>query len=191
LIGGFVDIFGDVKDRLFAILGHHRYLHDGMQIHGYVSVVKNMGRPDEEVICSFEKSIFSHNLVPVAGRDWAHAQLYTNTSQGTQGANFIAISADPADPTTSDTSLAGEITSGGLERAQATTISHVNGSNVTTLSKTFTATASFTNLHKSALFNNAGPPISGNMPHAAKFANDVGNMVAGDTLTITWTLTAG
>lgn len=137
-----------------------------------------------------EKFINTANLLTDGGRDFFHAQDYTNTSAGTRGSNFIAVSTETTAPVAGDTSLAGEITTNGLERAVATTITHIAGTNVTTLAITFTATGAHTLVHKAALFNQAGPPVAGIMTHAAVFTSDV-TLATNDTLTVTWTNTLG
>jgi len=192
------DFLGEVllDDNVRAEIAKFRALHEGLAIKGYLTVVVNKGRPDERVIAQFQPAFeyfakFQPNLVPTAGRDWVHQQLYTNTAAGTRGAGFIAVSADAVNPAVGDTTLVGEITVGGLARADASTKTHTAGTNVSTIQHVFTATQLFTNLHKSALFNAAGPPPAGQMPHAAAFTTDVGTLASGDTLTITWTLTAG
>ena len=76
----------------------------------------------------------------------------------------------------------------GITRVQAGTISHSVGTNVTTLQNLFIATAVFTNLHKSALFNQ--DTIGGQMTHTSDFVSDV-TLAIGDSLTVTWTLTLG
>ena len=43
-------------------------------INGYVTVIKNAGKDDEQVLCKNK-----HNLLTNAGRDYFHAQCYTNT----------------------------------------------------------------------------------------------------------------
>ena len=135
-------------------------------VNGYVTITKNKGRKDEVIIQEDIK-----NLLTTSGRDFFHAQDYTNTGVGTKGSNAIALSFDPTDPAAGDTTLAGEITTGGLTRVQAGTISHSVGTNVTTLQNLFIATAVFTNLHKSALFNQ--DTIGGQMTHASDFVSDV------------------
>jgi len=127
------------------------------------------------------------NLLTEDGRDEFHAQDYTNTSAGNRGSGFIAVSAETTAPVVSDTSLAGEITTGGLTRVDAGTKTHVNDTNTTTIATTFTASATHTDVHKAALFN----AISGvTMSHAAVFTSDV-TLAINDTLTVTWTLTLG
>ncbi len=177
----------EMSDELRSELIKNREMIDGMgKIRGYVTVIKNQGRPDE-----FFASKDETNLLHTDGRDFVHTQVYANTVAGTVGANFIAVSADATNPVAGDTSLLGEITVNGLQRAIATTITHTDDTNETTLSVTFTSTGSFTNIHKSAIFNAAGPPVSGIMVNGSAFGVDVANMESGDTLTVTWVLTGG
>lgn len=158
-------------------------LENGGKSHGYVTVIVNKGRKDEKII---QEDIT--NLLTTPGRDFFHAQVYTNTSAGTKGGNAIALSVEATDPVAGDTTLVGEITTGGLTRVQAATISHTVSTNVTTIENEFIATAPFTALHKSGLFNQN--TIGGQMTHAEKFTSDV-TLAISDTLTVTWTLTLG
>lgn len=127
---------------------------------------------------------FKHNLLTDAGKDWMHAQVYTNTSAGTRGAGYIASTQSTITPATSDTTLTGEIATNGLTRADAGTKTHTAGSNSTLIEHTFTATGSFTSVLASALFNASS---SGTMPHIANFASGSGTLVTNDTLKISWT----
>lgn len=128
-----------------------------------------------------------HNVFTNAGRDYAHAQLYTNTSAGGRGSGFIASSAETTTPVAGDTTLAGEISTNGLQRADATTKTHSNGTNTTTIEHTFTASGAHTAVHKAALFTASS---SGTMTHAANFSSDV-TLATNDQLKITFTLTLG
>jgi len=166
-----------------AILNKIININENSMVNGYVTVIKNKGTENEILIQEDIK-----NLLTTSGRDFFHAQDYTNTSVGTKGSNAIAVSDNATDPAAGDTTLSGEITTGGLTRVQATTISHSVGTNVTTLENTFTATAAFTDLHKSALFNQN--TIGGQMTHAATFLSDI-TLAISDTLTIAWTLSLG
>lgn len=131
---------------------------------------------------------FFHNVFTNAGRDFAHNQIYTNTSAGTRGAGFIAVSAEATAPVAGDTTLAGEIAAGGLERADATTKTHTNGTNTTTLQHTFTASASHTAVGKCADFNAAS---AGTMVHAGQFTEGTATLASGDSLQVTITITLG
>lgn len=123
------------------------------------------------------------NLLTNAGRDFLHQQGYQTSGLGTNGANWIALSTDSNPPNASDTSLAGEITTGGLARAQGT-VSHTAGQTTTTIVKTFTATQSFTGVQKSALFTSS---TSGTMVHENTFS--AVNLSANDQLQVSWTVT--
>jgi len=166
-----------------ATLSKIRNLNENSLVNGYVTITKNKGKENEIIVQEDIK-----NLLTTSGRDFFHAQDYTNTSAGTKGGNAIALSLDATNPAAGDTTLVGEITADGLTRVQASTISHTVGTNVTTLENTFTATASFVDLHKSALFNQN--TIGGQMTHSSEFTSDV-TLAIGDTITVTWTLTLG
>ncbi len=162
---------------------HREIIEKGFEIGGYVTVTINKGRPDERVT---QRDV--RNLLTLSGRDFFHNQIYTNVSTGTKGGNGMAISDDSGAVTTADTSLTGEIITGGLTRVVASTISHTSSTNITTLENTYTATAVFSDLHKAGLFNQ--DTIGGQMTHASVFTADV-DLQIGDTVTVTWTLTAG
>ena len=93
-------------------------------IHGYVTVIKNAGKDDEQVLCKNK-----HNLLTNAGRDYFHAQCYTNTSAGGIGCNYIALSENSGGAAAGHTAVAGEISTSGLARAQASTRTHTSGTN--------------------------------------------------------------
>lgn len=91
-----------------------------------------------------------------AGRDLTAAVLGDTASNGTgayASACYIALSADTTAPALTDTTLAGEITTGTLARAQGI-YAHTLGSSSYTVSKTFTADEAVT-LAKVGLFNAA------------------------------------
>ena len=150
-------------------------------INGYVTIIKNVGKPDEQTLCKDK-----HNLLTTDGRDFFHAQVYTNTSAGTQGANYIALTTDSTGADAADTTLPGEISTGGLGRAIATTITHVDDSNTTTLVKTFTSSGTHTAVQMSGTFNASSVGI---LAHEAVFTSVT--LVSSDTLQVTWTLTLG
>ena len=114
------------------------------------------------------------------------AQCYTNESAGTRGSNFIALTSDSTGADAGDTTLPSEITTGGLARAAATTNDHTNGTNSTTLAKTFTASATHTAVQMSGLFNAAS---SGTLSHENTFTSVT--LQSSDTLSVTWTTTLG
>lgn len=126
------------------------------------------------------------NLLTDAGRDFIHNQAYTNTSAGTRGSGFVAVTTDAGAPDAGDTTLASEITTGGLGRADADTKTHTTGTNVTTIEHTYTASATHTAVVKSGLFNAAS---SGTLTHENTFTTVT--LQSNDTLRVTWTLTLG
>jgi len=127
-----------------------------------------------------------HNLLTNGGRDFFHNQVYTNTAAGTRGSGYIAVSSDTGGASATHTALAGEITTGGLGRADANTKSHTTGTNVSTIEHTFTASATHTAVQLSGLFNAA---TGGTMTHENTFTSVT--LQSGDTLKVTWTLTLG
>lgn len=159
----------------------NRVMEESPLINGYVTVIKNAGKDNEEVICLNKK-----NLLTNAGRDLFHAQCYTNTSAGARGAGFIALTTDTTAPAASDTALTSEITTGGLARADATTKTHVSGTNETTIQHTFTASATHTAIVKCGLFNAAS---GATLAHVNTIT--AVNLQSSDTLQVTWTLTLG
>jgi len=157
-------------------------LKDNSMIKGFVTMIKNEGRADEQILCKDKP-----NLLTDTGRDYAIAQFYTNTSAGGVGCNFIALTVNAAAASASSTTLTGEITTNGLERLLATTITHVSGTNSTTLNKIFTASGTHTAVQKSATFNQLA--VGGQMGHEAVFTPVT--LASSDTLSVTWTLTLG
>lgn len=154
-----------------------------MMLHGFLSAsVKKQGQPPEQL------AFMKHNLLTDAGRDWMHAQVYTNTSAGTRGAGFIASTESSITPAAANTTLTGEISTNGLQRADATTKTHSAGTNSTTIEHTFTASGAFTSVLASATFNASSV---GTMPHIANFSTGSGTLATNDTLKITWTLNLG
>ena len=156
-------------------------LHSSEFIHGFVTVIKNKGRNDEKILCEHK-----HNLLTNAGRDYFHAQDYTNSSAGGIGVNYIALSENSSGAAAGHTAVAGEITTGGLQRVQASTRTHSSGTNTTTLQQTFTSSATFSAVQLSGLLNASS---SGTLGHEATFSSVA--LVSGDTLQVTWTLTLG
>ena len=154
-------------------------------ITGWVTVVKNPGRPDEEVICKDVKNLLVDN-----GRDEIHQISYTEGSATAGGGfNHIAVSTNATSPSTQDATMLGEVNSSGLARAEATTQTHVVGTNISTLVKTFTATGSVSAVQKSGLFDRAGSQGTGILSHEGTFTS--ANLVNTDTLQVTWTITLG
>lgn len=148
---------------------------DSIGPHGYVVVTVN--REGQEVYRHED-----HNLITNAGKDFISAQL-GSTSPSSNGANYIALTTNSAAPAATDTTLTGEISSGGLQRQQGT-YAHTNGQNTYTISKTFTANGTHTNVQKAGLFTAS----SGGTMMAENTFSPV-SLAANDQLTITWTIT--
>jgi len=148
---------------------------DGMKVTGWVKV---------QVVREGNVIYFSenHNLITTAGKDYISAQI-GSTSPAGNGANYIGLSLDSQAPSASDTALAGEIATGGLARALGT-YSHTAGQNTFTVTKQFTASGTFTGVQKAGLFTAS---TAGTMMAENTFSSV--NLVSGDQITITWTIT--
>lgn len=130
------------------------------------------------------ENLSCHNLLTTAGRDFLHAQGYS-TGPGANGGNYIALTTDSGAASAGDTTLASEIATNGLSRAIGA-YAHSSSTNTTTVSKTFTASGTHTAVQKSGLFTAASV---GTLVHEAVFTSV--NLLSGDTLAITWTITLG
>ena len=153
-----------------------------MVIHGYMSVYLKRANSDKWIPITQNK----HNLLTNGGRDFIHNQAYTNVAAGTQGSRYIAVTTDAGAPAAGDTTLTGEISTNGLARAAASTNTHTNGTNTSTLGITFTASGAHTSVQKSALFNASSAGI---MTHENTFT--AVTLATNDQLQVTWTLTLG
>lgn len=153
----------------------------GIPIHGFVTVIKNEGREDEEILCEDKP-----NLLATNGLDEFHQTMYIDTVASQTGFNFIGLTSDTVAPAIGDTVLTGEITTGGLARVLATTRTHTDDTNVSTIEHIFTATAVHNNVQKSGLFDLVAVGI---LSHINTFI--ITTLQINDTLKITWTLTLG
>ena len=149
---------------------------------GYFTAIVNSKNKEPFVAAHLKK-----NLLTLDGRDLFHAQCYTNTANGTRGAGFVALTTNTSAPADTDVALTGELNASGFTRADATTKTHTNDTNSTTIEHTFTASGTVNLIHKSATFNNAS---STTMAHEAAFGTDA-SLISGDTLKVTWTLNLG
>lgn len=129
----------------------------------------------------------SHNVVTKAGKDFILAQAYS-AAPAVNGLNYIGLSNSAFTEDANSVSLSGEITANGLSRVQASSITHVAGTDVVTISKTFTCTTANQSAQKAALFSTAGPPVAGIMAHALPLSLQR-NLAPNDTLQIVYTLT--
>ena len=139
--------------------------------------------PDLESVEVINDEI-THNVITTVGRDYLHLQGYGTTGLGTNGLNWIGLSNDTLTETSASTTLSTEIAANGLTRAQGT-YTHTAGTNTTTISRTFTATATQA-AQKAALFTAVS---GGTMNHALAFTQRT--LANGDSLAITFTITLG
>jgi hypothetical protein len=124
------------------------------------------------------------------GRDVALAATYTTSTQPA-AANYMALTANSTAPAGSDTTLTGEITTGGggLIRAQAT-YAHTTGQATATLTKTFTANGSDSLPVTIAKIGILNASSSGTLVHATLLSATATLSASGDQLTVTETVTA-
>jgi hypothetical protein len=190
------DNSGDISDHATAVVTHPtpdekepgaenpRFVNDRVLagIHGYVSAWVYKAAEDKWYCLADKK----HNLLTTDGRDFFHAQVYINNAAGTRGANFIAVTTDTGAPAAGDTTLATEITTNGLARADATTKTHTDNTNASTIEHEWTASGTHTAVQKCALFNASSAGI---MTHEGTFT--AATLISGDKLKVTYTLNLG
>jgi len=147
----------------------------------YITVIKNEGRPDEQILC---KAV--PNQLQDDGRDDMHNALWENQGAATQlGFTHMAVSTNAAGlPADSANTMLGEITTGGLTRVDADTTTHATGTATTLVETTYTATATHTAVQKGALFD---ANTTGTMGIIYLFTS--ATLVSGDTLKVSVTVT--
>lgn len=150
---------------------------------GWLTAIKKEYTPNgyvDHILC-----LNKHNLLTNGGRDFFHVQCYGSSGLGTNGTNYVAVTATAVTPAAGDTTLSGELSANGFTRAQGT-VAHTNGTNATTVTITFTATATQNTVQASALFTASS---AGTMSHEATFTST--NFATNDQLQIVWTLNLG
>lgn len=100
---------------------------------------------------------------------------------------FMALSESGAGALASHTALAGEITTGGCNR-QLATFAHTSGTSTYTMVKSFAVSASFPAITMGALFTAKDTTAAGIMVFEANL-NTPANVISGDTLVVTATVT--
>ncbi len=143
------------------------------------------GKPDQLIYDEWKSLGTNHNVMTEVGETEYHDRQWIDASTGF---NWIALSESVLTPARANTVLAGEITTNGLARAQATVRSYNAATSTTTLTKTFTASGSFTSVLASGLFDAS---TAGIMAHIANFGTGSGLLQSGDNLAATWTATEG
>lgn len=127
------------------------------------------------------------NVRTLAGRDHQAKVMGDNASTGTgdyASACYIGLTADTDPPDENNTTLAGEISSGTLVRAQGTFL-HTSGTNIYTITKSFTSDQAVT-VAKIGIFN---APAGGTM--AFESTIDPVPLRSGDQVQITEAITLG
>jgi hypothetical protein len=126
------------------------------------------------------------NLLLDAARVQLHAQCYETSGLLTNGFNWVGLSNDGTSPAAGDTTLTGELSGDGLDRAQGTVTPPTGSGSQTTIIKVFTYSGSSQAVQKAALFTAAS---SGVMGHEVSFTQRT--LATNDTLTVTYTITLG
>jgi hypothetical protein len=124
------------------------------------------------------------NLRVNGGADFWDAQLF-KVAAAAATANYIALTADATTPAAADTTLASEITTNGLARAQATD-THTAAASSSALAYTWTYTgATSVTIAKVGLFNASS---AGTMVLETLLSSTATVSTNGDTVTVTWTI---
>jgi hypothetical protein len=105
---------------------------------------------------------------------------------GNAPAKYIALTENASAASAASTSLTGEITSGGCGRAIGT-YAHTLGASTLTLAKTFSVSGTFPAIHRAGLFQVS--TASSAILSFETVLNADANVVSGDTLAVTWTIT--
>lgn len=105
---------------------------------------------------------------------------------GNASARYIALTENASAASAASTSLTGEITTGGCGRALGT-YAHTLGAATFTLTKSFSVTASFPAIHRAGLFQVS--TASSALLSFETVLNADANVINGDTLQVTWTVT--
>lgn len=100
---------------------------------------------------------------------------------------YMGLTENASAASAASTALTGEITTGGASRALATA-AHTAGTATGTLSKTFSITANFPAIHRIGLFTASNTTAAGVLCYEVVLNADA-NVINGDSLQITWTLT--
>lgn len=100
---------------------------------------------------------------------------------------YMGLTENSGAANASDTTLTGEITTGGASRALAT-YAHTGGTATFTLQKSFSISASFPAIHKMGLFTASNTTAGGIMVFETVLNADA-NVISGDTLQVTDTVT--
>lgn len=124
------------------------------------------------------------NLRTNSGIDFSSDSAFNTTRPA--AARWIALSQNTTAPAATDTAVAGEITTGGLARAQAN-YAHTNGALSATISWTWTATTgnTFAAVQKAGILTAS---TGGILVFENVFSPQALNGTNGDQLSLTWTV---
>ena len=127
---------------------------------------------------------------------WKNADDSAGTTPGTTAnyaiyptcrARYMGLTENASSAAAGNTTLTGEITTGGCARALAT-YAHTGGTSSYTMQKTFSVSASFPAIHRGALFTASNTTAAGIMVFEAVLNADA-NVISGDSLQVTATIT--
>lgn len=162
-----------------------------IQRNGYCSVAmrrfKDFNKITDEKVYDDWKSIIymKKNLLTNVGKDAIHALAYINDngSSPTRGFGVIALTTAVITPAITDTVLTSEIITGGLQRVDAITKTHISASNSSLIEHTFTSDTVFTGVRACALFNSLAGATMG---HITTFTAQ--NLAAFDQIKVSYTI---
>ena len=163
--------------------------YDGLKLHGHLDV--RVKHPDgtEKILCDKTDNFFTAD-----GIDHMLLSFYNETAGNYKGpAIYLGVSSDTGTTVTKTRSeLAGEIITGGLERAKMTTKgAHTDGTNTSISEHTFIATAVHTDVTKAAVFTRLTGTEDGNiMTNIAPF-DAPETLQINSQLTVKWTFQLG
>lgn len=153
------------------------------EIHTYWTVIHTKLDGEERILADHE-----HNVFPTDCVDKIHVQMFTNSTLSGAGFVYLALTADTTQTiNASQTALTGEISTNGLARVLAGTRTHTDNTNTTTLEHTFTLSGTQSDVTRAALFDASSGGTMG--PFAAFTNGATGQMVSGETLKVTVTIT--
>lgn len=123
----------------------------------------------------------AENLRTTVGADW-QSDVMGNSTQPVS-ARWIALTTNATAPAAGDTTLATEITTGGLTRAVGA-YTHTASTTAYKITNTFTASAAHTNVAKAGLFT----AITAGILVFTTLLSSTATLAINDTLTIEWTV---
>jgi hypothetical protein len=105
---------------------------------------------------------------------------------GNAPSRYIALTENASAASAASTALTGELTTGGMGRALGT-YAHTLGAATYTLAKTFSVSGTFPAIHRAGLFQVS--TASSSILSFETVLNADANVISGDSLAVTWTIT--